>query len=182
MPSIAGPWDIAVKSPKGEEAWRLILRQSGAKVSAAILRVDGDTGTLTGTFRDGKFVLSHFSGARPALLDVTLTAEETLDIEQNKKNHLIAVRAVEARTKGLPEPADPSRWTKMKDPSEPLRFSAPDLNGKTVTEADPRFRGKVVVGQHQRKLAPELPRRGALSGRVVSRIPRSRPGDCDAVL
>jgi hypothetical protein len=29
-------------------------------VSAAILRVDGDTGALTGSFRDGKFVLSHF--------------------------------------------------------------------------------------------------------------------------
>jgi hypothetical protein len=35
-------------------AWRFLVRQKGADVSAAILRVDGDTGTLTGTWRDGK--------------------------------------------------------------------------------------------------------------------------------
>ena len=33
---------------------------------AAILRVDGDTGALTGSYKDGKFLLGHFSGARPS--------------------------------------------------------------------------------------------------------------------
>ena len=145
VPSIAGLWDIAVQSPKGESAWRFIVRQSGPEVSAAILRVDGDTGTLSGSYRDGKFVLSHFSGARPILLEITPTPEGTLDILQNKKNRLTAVRSAEARLKGLPEPADPSRWTSVKDPSQPFRFSAPDLAGKLVTESDPRFRGKVVI-------------------------------------
>src|SRR5256885_3159656 len=61
IPSIAGLWNIQVgKSSKGEAAWQLIVRQAGAEVSAAILRVDGDTGTLTGAYRDGTFVLSHF--------------------------------------------------------------------------------------------------------------------------
>ena len=49
IPAIAGLWNIQVgKSSKGEAAWQLIVRQSGAEVSAAILRVDGDTGALTG--------------------------------------------------------------------------------------------------------------------------------------
>src|ERR1035438_9885 len=52
-PAIAGLWEVGVKSPKGESAWRFIVRQSGPEVSAAILRVDGDTGTLEGTWRDG---------------------------------------------------------------------------------------------------------------------------------
>src|SRR5579862_4380342 len=69
VPKIAGAWEIEVKSPKGESAWRLLIHQNGADVSAAILRIDGDTGTLTGRYRDGKFVLSHFSGARPSLID-----------------------------------------------------------------------------------------------------------------
>ena len=44
-PSIDGLWEVAVKSAKGEKAWRLIVQQkSGSNVSAAILRVDGDTG------------------------------------------------------------------------------------------------------------------------------------------
>src|SRR5580692_11526357 len=51
-PSVAGEWDlIGVSSSKGEKAWRLILRQSGGEVSGAILRVDGDTGTLTGSYQ-----------------------------------------------------------------------------------------------------------------------------------
>ena len=45
---------------QGEAAWRFIVRQSGPEISAAILRVDGDTGMLTGRYRDGKFLLSHF--------------------------------------------------------------------------------------------------------------------------
>jgi peroxiredoxin len=33
----------------------------------------------------------------------------------------------------------------VKDPSEPLRFSFPDLNGKLVSNTDARFRGKVLL-------------------------------------
>jgi thiol-disulfide isomerase/thioredoxin len=144
-PSIAGQWEIAVKSPKGEAAWKFFVRQSGAEVAASILRVDGDTGMLTGSYRGGKFTLSHFSGARPNLLEVTMNPDGTLALVNNGKTAYTAVRSSEARAKGLPEPADPSRWTSVADPSQPLRFSAPDLNGVTVTESDPRFRGKVVL-------------------------------------
>ena len=144
VPSIAGEWEIAVKS-KGEAAWRFFVRQSGAEVTASILRVDGDTGALSGTYRDGKFVLSHFSGARPLLLEVTPSADGSLSLVQNGTTQYTALKSSQARAKKLPQPADPSRWTSVKDPSQPLRFSAPDLNGKTVSEADPRFKGKVVL-------------------------------------
>ena len=145
VPSIAGLWNVQVKSSKGESAWQMIVRQSGAEASAAILRVDGDTGLLTGTFSNGKFVLSHFSGARPLRLELTPNADGTLAVVQNKDNPLTAVRSDVARAKGLPEPSDPSRFTSMKDPTEPLRFSFPDLNGKLVSNTDERFRGKVLI-------------------------------------
>lgn len=41
VPAIAGLWQVGVNSPKGESAWRLIIRQSGPEVSAAILRRNG---------------------------------------------------------------------------------------------------------------------------------------------
>jgi len=146
IPSIAGLWNVQVgKSSKGEAAWQLIVRQSGAEVSAAILRIDGDTGALTGTYRDGKFVLSHFSGARPLRLEITPAADGTLSIVQNKDNPLAAMRAEQAKAKGLPQPSDPSRFTSVTDPTEPFRFSFPDLEGKTVSNTDPRFQGKVVI-------------------------------------
>jgi thiol-disulfide isomerase/thioredoxin len=146
IPSIAGLWNIQVgKSSKGEAAWQLIVRQSGAEVSAAILRVDGDTGALTGAYRNGTFVLSHFSGARPALLVLTPNSDGTLAVVQGRDEPLTALRAEQARAQGLPEPSDPSRFTSVKDPSEPLRFSFPDLSGRIVSNTDDRFRGKVVI-------------------------------------
>jgi thiol-disulfide isomerase/thioredoxin len=138
-------WDIPVKSAKGESAWRFIVRQSGPEVTGTILRVDGDTGAFSGKFQNGKFVLSHFSGARPALVEVTPNADGTIEVVQNKKTKYVALRSNEARLKGLPEPTDPSRHTSVKDPTEPFHFSAPDLSGKLVTDADPRFAGKVVL-------------------------------------
>jgi peroxiredoxin len=143
-PSIAGLWDVEVNSPKGEKAWHLIVKQHGAEVSAAILRVDGDTGMLTGSYKDGKFVLSHFSGARPALMTITPAADGQLEVVQNGKT-LTAIRSAEARAKGLPAPDDPMQHTTMKDPAAPLRFSYPDLNGQVVSNTDARFRGKVVL-------------------------------------
>src|SRR5262245_43124931 len=147
VPSIAGLWNVQVKSSKGESAWQLIVRQAGGSVSAAILRVDGDTGSLTGAWReeDKKFVLSHFSGARPALLELTPGADGTLAVVQARDEALTAYRADQAKAKGLPEPSDPSRFTSVKDPTEPLRFSFPNLNGRMVSNTDDQFRGKVVI-------------------------------------
>jgi thiol-disulfide isomerase/thioredoxin len=146
VPSIAGLWEIPTKSAKaGELAWRFIVRQSGPEVSAAILRVDGDTGSIEGTYKDGKFVLSHFGGDRAMLLEVTLEKDGTLKLLQNGRTEMTAIRSADARAKGLPEPADPSRHTSVKDPSEPFHFSFPDLNGKIVSDTDGRFQNKVVI-------------------------------------
>ena len=145
IPSVSGLWNIQVKSSKGEAAWKMVVRQSGAEASAVILRIDGDTGTLTGAYRDGKFVLSHFSGARPLRIELTPKPDGTLAVVQNKDAALVAMKADQALAKGLPQPSDPSVFTSVKDPSEPFRFSFPDLDGKTVSNADPRFAGKVVI-------------------------------------
>lgn len=145
-PSIGGIWEIEnVKSSKGEKAWNFIVKQNGDDASAAILRVDGDTGTLSGSYQNGKFLLSHFSGMRPALLEVTPQPDGTLKLVLDGNDTMTAMRPAEARTKGLPEPTDPSRHTGVKDSSEPFHFSFPDLNGNLVSDNDPRFRGKVVL-------------------------------------
>ncbi len=144
-PSIAGTWIIPTTSSTGEKAFRFIARQNGSAVSAAILRVDGDTGTLSGSYRDGTFVLSHFSGARPLLLEVTLTPAGTLTLVQNKRTKLTAVRETEAKKAALPEPTDSEAHTRAKDPSAPLALAFPDLAGHTVSLADARFKGKVVI-------------------------------------
>jgi thiol-disulfide isomerase/thioredoxin len=145
VPSIAGMWVIPTDSPKGEKAWRFIVRQTGAEVSAAVLRIDGDTGALTGTYKDGKFVLSHFDSARPMLMEVAPQKDGTLALLENGKTTRTAVRWEVAHAKGLPEPTDPLKHTSVKDATEPYQFRFPDLNGKPVSNTDPKFRGKVVL-------------------------------------
>ena len=146
VPAIDGLWQIGgVRSNKGESAWRFIVRQSGAEVTAALLRVDGDTGALAGTYRNGKFIVSHFSGARPLVLELTPQKDGTLEIVRNREEKMIAVRATEAKLKDVPEPTDPSRHSSVKDPTEPFKFSFPDINGKVLSNTDERFRNKVVL-------------------------------------
>jgi thiol-disulfide isomerase/thioredoxin len=148
-PSISGNWEIPYESPKGEKAWRLIVKQSGPEVSASILRVDGDTGALTGTYDGDKFVLSHFDGSRPLVVDLTPQKDGTLAIKLNgsyvPKDNLIAYRTKVARAKGLPEPADYTTHTTVRNPNEPFAFSFPDVNGKLVSNTDPQFKNKVVL-------------------------------------
>src|SRR5580698_2734155 len=144
-PNIDGLWEIPNKSGKGELAWRFIVQQSGKKAAATILRVDGDTGTISGTFQNGKFVLSHFDGARAHLMQITPASDGTLDILQDANTKYTAYRPAAARAKGLPEPDDPNLHTTVKNPNEPFRFSFPDLKGRLVSNTDARFQGKVRV-------------------------------------
>ncbi|HKD07601.1 MAG TPA: TlpA disulfide reductase family protein [Bryobacteraceae bacterium] len=145
VPNIAGSWVIETGSATGEKAWPMIVRQTGAEITGAILRVDGDTGTLTGRYQNGSFTFSHFSGARPVVFSLTPAADGTLNVVQNEKQKFVAVRETVAREKGLPAPDDPMKHTTMRDPNVPLRFEFPDLEGRMVSSADPRFKGKVVI-------------------------------------
>jgi thiol-disulfide isomerase/thioredoxin len=176
VPSIAGSWIIPLESPsaKGEKAFRFIVQQNEADVAASILRVDGDTGAYSGTYKDGRWVLSHFDGSRPGVIEVSLTKEGTLEIIQNNNRlkkavaqsdanggnnksygeeptdsryatTLVAYRTEVATTKGLPQPENYDTHTTVRDPNEKFTFNFPDVNGKLVSNDDPRFKGKVVL-------------------------------------
>jgi thiol-disulfide isomerase/thioredoxin len=184
-PSIAGSWVIPLDSPssKGEKAFRFIVQQNGADVAASILRVDGDTGAYSGAYKNGKWVLSHFDGSRPGVIEVSLTTEGTLEILQTTgaaskaaaqgdanagsyqtvstsattkqyaeeptdsryASKLVAYRSDVAKAKGLPEPENYQTHTTVRDPNEKFTFNFPDVNGKLVSNDDPRFKGKVVL-------------------------------------
>ena len=147
VPSIAGEWRIPLDKPSdmGELAWRLVVRQSGARVVAAIMRVDGDTGAVSGSYRDNRFVLGRFVGVGPERLEITPADDGSLQLLQMRRTRLVAVRASDPRAGAMAAPTDPRLHTRVKDPSERFRFAFPDLEGRLVSDSDPRFRGKVVV-------------------------------------
>jgi len=166
-PSIEGTWIIPLATPssKGEKAFRFVVQQRGAEVAGAILRIDGDTGSYSGAFKDGRWVLSHFDGGRPGVIQVTPKPDGTLEIRQQVDrpakasgdygndatpdgryaNSLTAYRADVAAAKGLPQPEDFLTHTTAAHPDEAFKFSFPDADGHLVSQDDPRFKGKVVV-------------------------------------
>lgn len=174
-PNIAGSWVIPLPTPsaKGEKAFRVIVEQHGAEVAASILRVDGDTGSYTGAFKDGKWVLSHFDGSRPGVITIIPNADGTLEIQQHQDRpaaaaaqpvsaksgygadedapngryaaKLVAYRPDIALAKGLPQPENYETHTTARDPHEKFTFNFPDDHGKLVSNEDPRFKGKVVL-------------------------------------
>jgi thiol-disulfide isomerase/thioredoxin len=168
VPSIDGAWEIPLDSPssKGEKAFRFIVQQKGAEVAASILRVDGDTGAYSGTFKDGKWVLSHFDGQRPGVIEVSAGDNGTLKVTAHNEAIVHALQGNDskgyteerygdltpkytayrpdvARSKGFAEPANFLAHTTARDPKEQFAFSFPDVNGKLVSNED--FAGKVVL-------------------------------------
>jgi peroxiredoxin len=150
---INGDWEIAVKSAKGESAWQLRVQplHQGSDVKAVIQRIDGDTGSLYGSWTGGAYQMSHFTAAGPALYslapqaDGTLLVSNLLRADMNDQQNLVARRPAQARAAKLVGPTDPTQQTTVKDPSARFKFSFPDLSGKVVSNTDPQFDGKVVI-------------------------------------
>ncbi len=176
VPQIAGNYILPLGTPsaKGEKAFHFIVEQRGAEIAATILRVDGDTGAYTGSFKDGKWRLSHFDGSRPGILEVTPNEDGTLAVEQNPSASqakakqvaqtasskaygeeapidsrytpkLIAYKTDVALAKGLPQPENYETHTTVRDKNEKFAFNFPDVNGKLISNEDPRFKSKVVL-------------------------------------
>jgi peroxiredoxin len=151
---INGDWEIAVKSAKGESAWQLRVEPVPAQrgeVKAVIQRIDGDTGSLYGSWTGSAFQISHFTAAGPALYSLTpqtngtLLVSNLLRADVNDQQNLVARRPAQARAAKLVGPTDPTQQTTVKDPSARFKFSFPDLNGRVVSNTDPQFDGKVVI-------------------------------------
>ncbi len=147
-PQVGGEWAMyrtAQDASKLDVSWRLHLQQAGFEVSGAILKTSGDSGALVGRWRDGRLTMSHFAGDRPLVFEAQLNPDGTLSITLDQKFTYRAARNAERGAQGIPEPPDLSRFTGVRNPGEPFHFSGPDLDGTLVSDADARFRSRVVV-------------------------------------
>ena len=167
-PAIAGSWEIPLDKPnaKGEKTQRLIVQQSGPEVSASILRVDGDTGALNGVYKDGKWVLSHWDGSRPGVMEVSLQPDGTLAVKQEggrAGNKLIAYRTEVARAKGIAEPEDYTTHTTMRDPNEVLGLEVPGCERQSSVERRSEVQGEGCAGNRR----PEPGARTAMMKRSI---------------
>ncbi len=142
---VGGAWRIQTSAARGVRVMNGYFAQSGSAVSGTIQRLDGDFGTLSGRVEGRRLRLSHFDGIRATLIEAELQADGTLKGVMDGKTEFTAARVEKAAELGLPEPPDPSRYVSVKNPLEPVRFRAVDLDGKAVSSEDPQFRGKPLL-------------------------------------
>lgn len=149
--AIRGDWELAVQSAKGESAWTLRISTSAipGEIKAVILKVDGDTNALYGEYNaaTSEYEVSHFSAAGPAFYTFKQQADGTLLVTNPLRDgqQWTARRPDQARKEHLAPPTNATQQTSVVDATKPFHFSAPDLAGKTVSNSDARFRGKVVI-------------------------------------
>jgi thiol-disulfide isomerase/thioredoxin len=102
VPAISGAWEIPLDTPskKGEKAFRFIVEQRGADAAASILRVDGDTGAYSGSYKNGQWTLSHFDGSRPGVIVVKSNSDGTLAIVAHNEAILRALEGNDSKKSG----------------------------------------------------------------------------------
>jgi len=147
---LSGEWVMKVGDPPNLSFWRAAFRQQGANVTGTIIPVSGDWGELTGSFENGELRLNRFDGINCRIFRARLTPQGTLEgiadfgVFDPTRN-VVAERITETNKDVVANLPDPTNYTRMSNPSEPLRFSFPDLDGKVVSSTDDRFKNKVVV-------------------------------------
>jgi thiol-disulfide isomerase/thioredoxin len=140
---LSGEWEMKVGEGEKQRLWRLLLTQKDGALSGTILTPSGDWGTMTGEFAYGKMQLTRFDVINARLLRAQLNAQGQLegmvDLGQGDAPRKVIAERVSA-TAPLA-----TQNTKVKNPTEPFKFSGLDLTGKAIDSTDPRFKNKVIL-------------------------------------
>jgi thiol-disulfide isomerase/thioredoxin len=141
---IAGRWSVTFTSDDGKTSSGVAeFKQSFERVTGTILTPTGDHRFLSGEVRGDELFLSRFDGASAYLYRAKVAEDGALVGEQwsGKTGHQ------RFRAERNPDAVlDTSAVaTGLRDPEVKLEFRFPDLDGKPVSLADPRFQGKVVI-------------------------------------
>ncbi|MEZ0335276.1 MAG: peroxiredoxin family protein [Gemmatimonadales bacterium] len=137
-----GRWDATYLGDFGTSPRVFELRNGPAGFEGTIISNSGDYGHFAGQVKGDSFNLAHFDGSFVYMLTGKLqrdTLRGVFHAGLRTQTPWVAVRST-----GRQHLTPPTEVTQA-DTTAPFRFAFPDLNGKVVTEQDPRFKGKVVL-------------------------------------
>lgn len=140
--ALVGRWDASFFSDFGTSPRVFEFRNGPRGLEGTMISNTGDYGHFAGEVKGDSFALAHFDGSFVYLLTGARhgdTLRGVFHAGLRSQTPWIAVRSTGARH--LKSPTDIT----TADTSAPFRFAFPDLQGRIVTQRDPRFRGKVVV-------------------------------------
>jgi thiol-disulfide isomerase/thioredoxin len=141
-PALLGRWDASFFGDWGTSPRVFELRNRPAGLEGTVISNSGDYGHFWGRAHGDSFSVAHFDGSFVYLLTGRLqgdTLRGTFHAGLRTQTPWTAVRSSGRRH--LTPPTEVTRA----DTSAPFRFSFPDLDGRVVSRADPRFQGKVVM-------------------------------------
>jgi thiol-disulfide isomerase/thioredoxin len=141
-PRVAGRWAVTLTGKDGVASPAVAeLKQIGSRVYGTFLTPSGDHRFLEGDVSGVELRLSRFDGGSAYLYHARIAPEGTLSGTLWSGNWSVdTLTAHRDDAASLPEPAEATAA-----PHAPLAFSFPDLDGRPVALADPRFRDKVVI-------------------------------------
>lgn len=148
---LTGDWLLKVGEGDQQRLWRAAMQTNSGKATGTIIPVSGDWGNLAGTFTpDNILTLNRFDGINSRIFKAQLQADGTLagfvDLGLfDPKRKVVAERITDKNKALVASLPDPNSYTRMRNASEPFRFSFPDLDGKLVSWNDERFKNKAVV-------------------------------------
>jgi len=143
-PSVGGRWAVTFTGKDGVGSPAIAeFAQYGARVVGTVLDPTGDHRFLEGEVAGNELRLSRFDGGSAFLYHATLGADGTLAgtfwSGTWSEDHLLAHRDEQASL------TDPAVAAAAAATPAPFAFSFPDLDGRTVSFSDERFRNKVVI-------------------------------------
>lgn len=145
--NLTGRWRAVFRNAAGEPSDAIAeLKQVGHKITGSILTTTGDYRYLEGAVNSDSLVMSTFDGTHAFYFSAKIDKEGKL-FNGIFASGPTSVETWEAVRDAAVELDESDVLMKVKDPSQRLNFSYPDLDSTIVSIQDNRFKGKVVVIQ-----------------------------------
>jgi peroxiredoxin len=145
LAEVDGSWAVEFVDDSGADIAQGEFVQEGSTVTGTFLTATGDHRFLAGTYENGVLRLSCFDGSHAYLFEAVAREDGTLagDFWSRESYHAKWT----ARRAAAGEQVLPDAWAQvgLQNKEGSFHFEFPDAEGKTLSLADPRFRGKVVV-------------------------------------
>jgi peroxiredoxin len=140
--SLQGTWDLEMGIGASIEKTVGNFEQGEAMVTGSILTATGDYRFLDGAVTGRKFALSAFGGSTPYLFKGELDSDSTLTGEFITPRGTTPLKGHRNAKAALP---DAYQVTHLKEGFKTIEFSFPNLEGKQVSLAEEKYKGKVVI-------------------------------------
>lgn len=138
---LVGSWDVTFTTDGRTSPRVFQIRAGGEGMEAAVVSNTGDYGRFVGRAEGDSVRLAHFDGSFVYMLTARLdgdTLRGTFHAGLRTQTPFTGVRSTGRRHLTPPEEMTQAD-------TAPFRFAFRDLDGRRVTQDDPRFRGKVVI-------------------------------------